>query len=233
MNFRPPGPICQFLSFFPLDAETLARVWSPPPAAREHQAFANKTGRTLSGHYWVDWANINAKNSQDVQDLARPFRDNVMLFMAALKEAGATLRVSTTRRASRRAYLFHWSWLVGLAKVKPALVPALAGVDIEWNHGDDNKSQAGAREMIHGFGLAVPPKSKVAPALHSNHIAGNAIDVDILWKAEIKIKRKNGSLAAVAFMADPNANTKLHEVGASFGVIKHLQDAPHWSINGR
>jgi hypothetical protein len=87
-------------------------------------------------------------------------------------------------------------------------------------------------EMVHGFGLAVPPKSTDAPALRSNHIAGKAVDMNITWTGTIKIKKKDGAEVSVAYMADPNANTKLHEVGKSYSVIKRLTDAPHWSVDG-
>ena len=55
----------------------------------------------------------------------------------------------------------------------------MGGVDIEWDHGDLAQSQAGAQEMVDGFGLAVPPDSTVAPALMSHHIAGKAIDMKL------------------------------------------------------
>ena len=34
-------------------------------------------------------------------------------------------------------------------------------------------------------------------------------------------------------MENPNLNKNLIAVGASYGVIKHKNDAPHWSANGR
>src|SRR6478609_3379815 len=104
----------------------------------------------------------------------------------------------------------------------------MPGVDIEWDHGDAAKSKAAALEMIRAFGLAVPPKSNVAPALNSNHITGNAIDMDITWTGTLKVKRKDGTIVSVPFMANPNLNSKLHSVGASYLVKKHTGDAPHW-----
>lgn len=188
--------------------------------------------KVKSGKYWVDWANLNAKNSQSVDTLADPFKSHVKAFIKALEDAGAKVTVSATRRDAKRAYLFHWSWLIALGKSKPSAATAMAGVDIEWDHGDDAKSKAGAQEMVSGFGLAVPPKSKVAPALHSNHIAGNAIDMDITWTGELKVKKKDGTVVSVPFMSDPNQNSKLHAVGESYGVKKLKTDAPHWSSNG-
>ena len=108
----------------------------------------------------------------------------------------------------------------------------VAGVDIEWDHGDAAESKAGAQEMVDGFGLAVPPESNVAPSLASNHIAGKAIDMDITWTGDLKVKKKDGTIVRVPFMANPNLNTKLHVVGESYGVKKPRTDAPHWSSDG-
>ena len=86
--------------------------------------------------------------------------------------------------------------------------------------------------MIDGFGLAVPPNSTNAPALLSNHIRGKAIDMNISWTGTIKIKKKDGTEESVLFMGNVNNNTKLHAVGASYGVKKLTTDAPHWSLDG-
>ena len=188
--------------------------------------------KTKSGKSWVAWANLHAKNSDSVDDLADPFKANAKAFIKALEDAGAKVKVRATRRDAKRAYLFHWSWLIALGKSQPSAATAMAGVDIEWDHGDDAQSKAGAQEMVDGFGLAVPPKSTVAPALKSNHIAGKAIDMDITWSGDLKVKKKDGTVVNVPFMADPNHNTKLHAVGDSYGVKKLKTDAPHWSHDG-
>lgn len=73
----------------------------------------------------------------------------------------------------------------------------------------------------------------MAPALTSNHIAGQAVDMDITWTGEIKVKKKDGTAVAVPFQANPNLNTKLRQVGESYGVKKLTSDAPHWSYNGK
>jgi len=67
----------------------------------------------------------------------------------------------------------------------------------------------------------------------SNHIAGNAIDMNVSWTGKINVKKKDGTTVEIPFMSNVNANKKLHEVGKSYGVIKHISDAPHWSVNGR
>jgi hypothetical protein len=108
----------------------------------------------------------------------------------------------------------------------------MPGVDIEWDHGDEAKNKKGAKEMIEGFGLAVPPNSTNAPALLTNHTPGKAIDMDIAWIGAIKIKKKDGTEESVLFMGDVNNNLKLHAVGASYGVKKLTTDTPHWSHDG-
>lgn len=189
-------------------------------------------GKTKSGTFWVTWANAHAKNSTSVDDLVDPFKTNAKAFIKALEDAGAKVSVRTTRRSDKRAYLFHWCWKIGLGKAKASDALAMPGVDIEWDHGDAEKSKKGAKEMIVGFGLAVPPNSTLAPALLTNHTPGKAIDMEITWTGTIKIKRKDGVEESVLFMPKVNMNTKLHSLGASYGVKKLTNDAPHWSLDG-
>jgi hypothetical protein len=191
------------------------------------------TGKEPSGKYWVTWANANAKNSDQLDDLEPGFRTKVGAFIQAIEDAGATVTISATLRSDKRAYLFHWSWMIGLRKAKPSEATAKPGVPIEWNHGNLQESVDGAKEMIGGFGLAVPPHSMVPPSLTSNHIAGKAIDMDVQWTETLKVKKKDGTVVEVPYVSDPNANVKLHQVGASYGVKKLTNDKPHWSYDGR
>jgi len=166
-----------------------------------------------SGRHWVAWANTHAQNSRRVEDPDSMFRRKIEEFTGALSAGGARIRVSATRRSPGRAYLFHWSWKIAHGRCKPSEAEPMAGVPIEWDHGDDRLSRAGALEMARGFGLAVPPRSIYPPALSSNHIAGRAIDMDITWSGTIRIARKEGGLAAVAYMSNVNSNLDLHAVG--------------------
>jgi hypothetical protein len=187
---------------------------------------------TKSGLSWITWANINAKNSKNIEDLEATFKQNVKDFKKALEDAGATVVVNATKRSKKRAYLFHWSWKIALGKAKPSDATAMTGVDIQWDHGDAANSKAGAQQMVTGFGLAVPPQSINAPALSSRHIEGKAIDMDITWTGTIKVKDKSGKEVDVAFNTNVNANTALHKVGATYGVKKLTTDRPHWSTDG-
>ncbi len=185
-----------------------------------------------SGTYWVTWANAHARNSSSLDDLDSDFKEKTKAFIKALEDAGATVDVTATKRHENRAYLFHWCWKIALGKVKASEPPAKAGVDIQWDHGDDAKSKDGAQAMVTGFGLAVPPASDDAPALTSNHISGKAVDMDIEWTGKIKVKKKDGKEVEVEYKSDVNSNAVLHEIGESYGVKKLKSDAPHWSYNG-
>ena len=189
--------------------------------------------KTKSGSFWVGWANTNAPNSSSVEDLVEPFRSNVKSFMAALKAAGADIEVTATLRPPKRAYLFHWSWKIAVGGAKASDATAMDGVDIEWDHGNATASKKGAREMVNGFGLAVPPKSTNPPSLKTRHIEGKAIDMEIAWSGDLKVKKKDGTVVSVPFKDNANNNTKLHQVGASYDVFKLKTDEPHWSTDGK
>ncbi|MBH0056273.1 hypothetical protein I6F65_04815 [Pseudoalteromonas sp. SWXJZ94C] len=188
---------------------------------------------TKSGKSWVTWANSHAKNSNNVDDLEATFKTGTKAFIKSLKDAGATVNVSATKRSDKRAYLFHWSWKISQGKCKPSDAKKMAGVDIEWDHGDIAKSKAGALEMVNGFGLAVPPRSINPPSLTSNHISGKAIDMTIKFTGTIKVKKKDGTEVSTTFSSNVNTNKILHSIGESYGVKKLKTDAPHWSYNGR
>jgi hypothetical protein len=189
--------------------------------------------RKNSGKKWVTWANAHAKNSSKVEDLDATFKPKVKEFIKALNDSGAVVEISTTKRSAKRAYLFHWSWKISQGKCVPSDAEKMIGVDIEWDHGEIEKSKAGALEMVQGFGLAVPPRSTNPPSTTSNHITGKAIDMTIKWSGSIKVKNKTKTEVQVSFASNANTNTVLHAIGESYGVKKLKTDAPHWSFNGR
>ena len=188
---------------------------------------------TRSGKSWVAWAELHARNSTRLEDLDPAFRVNLASFIQALQAAGARVDVWATRRSRERAYLFHWSWKIALGLCKAADAVQRSGVEIEWDHGDEHASRQAALEMVVGFGLAVPPQSLLPPLLDSEHLAGNAVDMDILWSGTLAVKDGQGRSVELCFMSDSNANEALHSVGASYGVLKLKDDAPHWSATGR
>ena len=254
-SHRIPGPICFFTDNKVIDEGTLCRELTPIPgtlgmSALSHYPRCNvsdwfssestvppvnkdKIKVEKSGKYWVDWADKNAENSNKLDDLEASFKVQAAAFIKALENAGAKVRITTTKRSAKRAYLFHWSWKIALGKCKASDASKMEGVAIQWDHADAGKSKSAAQEMVDGFGLAVPPKSTVAPSKTSNHIIGKAIDLTITWTGSIKIKKKDGTEVAVNYVSNVNGNTALHAVGKSYGLIKHTGDAPHWSYNGR
>ena len=200
----------------------------PPPrvparaeaAASRAQSVAPLGERQLSGGPWWHRNQASYPNSRSLADLAPGFRENCLNFVAALRAAGATVRITTTRRSRERAYLMHYSWRLARGGIAAADVPAMAGVDIEWDHGDVDTSRAAAREMKRLFGMVHQA------ALNSNHIRGTAIDMTISRPASMSIVDGSGETVTVRTAGG------LNTVGASYGVIKLVSDPPHWSSDG-
>jgi len=185
--------------------------------------------KILSGAAWV----AKFPNSARVDDLVEPFRSNAKKFIAALKKAGASVAVASTRRPPERAYLMHWCFKIS-AGLDPEKAETMPGVEIDWVHrdGGGNKdllaSKAAAGAMVAGYEIAF------APALTSRHIEGKAIDMDISWTTPtLRITNGTGQPITIKAGAKNGSNTELHKVGASFGVMKLVKDPPHWSSDGR
>jgi hypothetical protein len=192
--------------------------------------------RILSGAYWVSWVRTYAPTSKEIKDLDQKFRDKVIEFKKAMEAAhpSVTFVVSHTYRSDQAAYLWHWAWKIANRKIqpkdaKPYALPGRPVPEIEWDHGNLNASIRAAEDMLKGFELT--KNSRFAPSLTTRHRKRLAIDMTIKWTGTIHVKKKDGTLVPVTF-GPVNANTKLHEVGASYGVKKLLDDAPHWSDNG-
>lgn len=204
-----------------------ARNFTPAPAPAPTPTPSAPAGTSgLSGTAWWQANQGRFPNSAAVADLVPAFRDKVAAFIAALKDAGATVKVSATRRNRTRAQLMHFCWRVAKGEIAPRDVPAIAGCDIKWDHGDLARSKKGAQEMVDLFGIAFKP------SLTSLHIEGRAIDMTIGWTGTIQVKDKTGRPRAVAAPRSGDTNRDLHAIGATYGVIKLLSDPPHWSDNG-
>jgi hypothetical protein len=183
----------------------------------------------LSGAEWWRANQARYPNSNDVDTLASGFRARVEDFLACLRQAGATVVIRSTRRHATRAYLMHYSWQVANGEIDPKDVPPRSGVQLEWDHGDLEKSRQGAEEMVSLFGMA-----HIA-ALNSLHIRGEAIDMNITWKDTLVLTRPAPLLARIESRPRTGqGNRELHEIGADvFGVKKLKTDPPHWSSNGK
>lgn len=185
-------------------------------------------GIMLSGPAWCS----RYPNSSDPETLAEPFRSNVRRFLDALKQAGATVTISATRRSAERQYLMRGAWTIARDCLSPEAVPPMAGVDIQWSHPDDpnepdsDPSVIAAEAMVKAYGIVFKP------ALTSRHIEGLAIDMDIKWWGDLTIPWSDGRNHVIVSAPRGGANTDLHAVGASYGVIKLVSDPPHWSIDG-
>jgi len=185
--------------------------------------------RNLSGRDWWEANQRNYPNSSAVDDLEPGFRTRVVDFIKALRDAQATVRISSTRRNAVRAHLMHYSWKVAHGMIKPDDVPPISGLDIEWNHGDADRSKDAAMEMVHLFGMV-----HIA-ALRSNHITGRAIDMDIRWKDKLMLSMP---LACGLYEIDSKPRTgdnlDLHTAGAQHYQVRKLRsDPPHWSADGK
>lgn len=183
----------------------------------------------VSGAIWVQ----RFPGSTSVNDLEPTFRNNVNRFLAALRAAGANLRINSTFRPPERAYMMHFAWSIVRGLVAPNQVPAMPGVAILWDHGDAAASLRGAQQMVDGFGLG---HLNVAPALNSRHTERKAIDVKILWNGTLTIKRADGQAVTIASEPRNGINPDLMKVGATYNVIhffRPAKDVPHWSTDGR
>jgi hypothetical protein len=185
--------------------------------------------KNLSGLDWYKKNQSKYPDSNSLADLSGSFKTNVTNFIKALQDAGAKVSIDSTLRDPTRAFLMHWAWKVAKGMVKADKVPSKSGVDIEWDHGDDKESQKAAQDMIgkSGFNMAY------IAALDSNHLTGNAIDMDISWSGPLKVKNAKGEDVQIATSPTNGNNKELHAVGDTYGVKKLASDPPHWSYNGR
>ena len=157
------------------------------------------------------------------------FRPGCEAFIAAMKEAGISVEVASTRRPVERAYLMHYCWRIFKQTLNSQNVPAKAGVDIEWMHRDAGgavdlaASRKAAAAMVRRYGIAFQP------SLTSRHVEGKAIDMTIRWRGNVTLVDGQGARRAIA----SSFNQDLRRVGRSYGTVKHPSDAPHWSTDGR
>lgn len=183
----------------------------------------------LSGPQWVN----KFPGSRNPADCVQPFRSGLMSFLSALKDANISVGISATFRPPERAYLMHWSWRIAKNEVLAQSVPPMAGVAIDWVHRDaagqpdDPKSRSAASQMVAGYGIVA------RPALTSRHTQGRAIDMDISWQGNVRVKNMDGSIRDIASPPRDGTNADLQQVGATYGVIKAtFDDPPHWSDDG-
>lgn len=179
--------------------------------------------RKLSG---VDWCD-RFPGDRTTRTLRMPWRRNVQAFILAVERGGAQVSIAATWRPLERAYLMRCCWDVYHHRVLPSALPRLAGVDIEWVHRTEEASWEACRAMFERYRL------RARPSMTSRHIQGHAIDMQIVWGGTITVQDANGRQVELSTRQGTDMNPALHEVGASYGVIKRLTDPPHWSTDGR
>lgn len=167
--------------------------------------------------------------SASLVDLAPPFRERAMAFLAAI-DAGVghqACHVNATYRPAERAYLMHWSCMVANSGQDPGAVPPMLGVGIDWTAGGDlHAARAGAREMVRGYGIAFPA------ALISRHTQRRAMDVSIVIPPRPQELYRFTDAHGKVWMFGSGDMPPLYKFGATFGVIKLESDTPHWSDDG-
>lgn len=171
---------------------------------------------TLSGPSWVELY----PTSRSTGTLAEPFQTKAERFITALEAAGIAVKLNATYRPPERAYLMRYAWDIAHGKVRPQEVPAMPGVLVQWNHGNEAASVAAARAMVAAYGLAY------RPSLTSLHIERRAIDMTITGWAGKSVRDGQGALKVLKTAED------LYALGASYGVKKLRSDPPHWSDSG-
>ena len=168
-----------------------------------------------------------------MSDLEPEFQGSLSNFLAALKDAGATVRIAATYRPPERAWLMHWSYMLSRKKVKANKIPARNGINIQWDHGDEEKSVSAAKAMANAFEIS---HLGTPPAIVSRHTQKKAVDMSVTWRGALEISDAAGNTIKIETEPKTGMNAKLHEVGKSYGVIKFWQgakDKPHWSTDGR
>jgi|GEM_PF-2476759 len=214
-------------------------------------------------------AKTEFKASTNLATLKPDFKTKVEEFQTALTDAGASYTVNETRRFPARTFLLYWcvriaktstntsavSEYITLAKEQlnnegqkspgEVIIRARAAdlqrlaeypdVPIKWSHPTEADTKAGAEAM-----RAVGNYSVVAPPGKSNHIDGNALDMNVSWSGNISIKKK-GATVKTLINTEPRRfskgeglkNEQMVEVGTSYGVINYGSgDEIHWSKTG-
>lgn len=169
-----------------------------------------------SGAQWVS----KFPGSALIEDLSADFRPKVQSFVDAIRAAGGAVVVNATYRPRERAYLMHYSSKIARGGMKADKVPSMAGVDIDWVHDTNEASVKAAKAMARAYHVVYPP------ALISRHTERGAIDMTISGIIGKKMTGADGKEVDIKTEAD------LHATGKKFGVIKLLDDEPHWSDDG-
>ncbi len=198
-------------------------------APKSGKPYTDEGKKELSGAQWAR----KYPGSSNIRDLRGTFRQAVEEFLEAMAEAGIRVTIDAALRPVKRSYLMHWSWRIVNDGVDPAAVPAMVGVDIEWNHPTVAGSVAAAKEMVNALSMH---RLRTPPALRSQHNLGLAIDMSLSWRGVVAMKDANGRMVQIKTAPRTGMNRQLIDIGSTYGVKKYSgggTDIPHWSNNGR
>jgi hypothetical protein len=198
--------------------------------ATEGATAAAADTRVLSGSSWCAQYPTGTTIAEITDDT---FRANVQAFHDAMVAAATaanslSISISASYRPAERAHLMHYAYKVYKGTATPAAAntaSAAAGININWDHGNLATSKAKAGEMVTTYDIAY------APALHSRHTEGKAIDWTITWSGSLMIAKKDET-TKLDCTGSGSSSANLHKVGASYGVHKLASDPPHWSTDG-
>lgn len=190
----------------------------------------SKVTKELSGPAWV----AKFPGSSSLEDCIEPFRTGLKSFIAAMRSAGATVKVSATKRPAERAWLMHWAWKIAKDGISPTTVPTKVGIEIEWVHRKDGNvdlvaSMHAAAAMVAAYGM------EQQAALSSRHVEGRAVDMTISWSGALELMDASGKPRKITSDPKNGTNADLKTCGKTYGVIKikpEAKDPPHWSDDG-
>ncbi|MBV7538916.1 hypothetical protein KW842_24380 [Duganella sp. sic0402] len=61
--------------------------------------------------------------------------------------AGISVSIDATYRPIKRSYLMHWCWRIKNDGLAPSTIPAMPGVEIEWEHATMSASLSAASDL--------------------------------------------------------------------------------------
>ncbi|HEV8545577.1 MAG TPA: hypothetical protein VGQ64_04755 [Candidatus Limnocylindrales bacterium] len=201
----------------------------------------------LSGPHWKAIADARwGGATPNIAELESGFGTDLQRFIDMLAANKIVVKLQSGLRPPQRAYLFHYCVKIWKGKIAPKDVPAMDGVDIIWDHGNDAASRKAAEELADKFELVG------VAALKSNHSAGTAIDMTMDFSGNTTNTLEyelDGKTVKRTIKVDDEALTgqknrgksisgigkrELSKGGADFGVKRAVDnDIVHWSRSGR
>lgn len=201
-----------------------------PQGGGEDEEQVDQGGVELSGVHWRSKADsLGWVNSTDLGDLDSSWGSKAKTFIDGLEDSGARVTINAGLRHEKRAMLMHYAWKVAHGQLSPEAATTACqagGININWDHGSLEASQAAAQSLVGAFGLVA------CASLTSNHIKGLALDLTIENVPD------SVTIGGQTFQTDQGAGgqcdeDKVDHIGEEFGVIWYGSgDWVHWSKTG-